>query len=197
MNEPPSAKRGLLSGLVRVLHLHQLPQPGTDALRKTPLGAARPGDIPPISPGEKSSNQTIVAPPARVSAAGKSPPIARAPVAPPSPAISPAASRVVPHPAAGISSAGNTSPKSWPASAHNALTHPVHAGKGVIITDYDRILDLVRMHTTIKLDEIARILSLKEELVAQELQTLEDNGLVEVKYPAFGEPLIYYKPPEE
>ncbi len=72
----------------------------------------------------------------------------------------------------------------------------MHVSKGFITTDYDRILDLVREHTTIKLDEIARLLSLKEELVAQELQTLEDNGLVDVKYPAFGEPLIYYKTPE-
>lgn len=121
----------------------------------------------------------------------------RAPVAPLKTSSSLPPAHPIAHPSAGISSAGNTSPKAWPASAHNALTHPVHAGKGVIITDYDRILDLVRMHTTIKLDEIARILSLKEELVAQELQTLEDNGLVEVKYPAFGEPLIYYKQPEE
>jgi predicted transcriptional regulator len=86
--------------------------------------------------------------------------------------------------------------KSWPASTSLAATRPIHVGKGIIITDYDRILDLVKKHSTIKLDEIARVLSLKEELVAQELQTLEDNGLVDVKYPAFGEPLIYYKEPE-
>lgn len=66
----------------------------------------------------------------------------------------------------------------------------------MIITDYDRILELVKTHHPVKLDEIARILTMKEEQVAQELQTLEDNGLVEVKYPAFGEPLIYYKQPE-
>jgi len=73
---------------------------------------------------------------------------------------------------------------------------PPGARKGIIITDYDRILDLVKARHPIKLDEIARLLSLKEELIAQELQTLEDNGLVEVKYPAFGEPLIYFKEPE-
>lgn len=64
---------------------------------------------------------------------------------------------------------------------------------GAIVTDYDRILEVVRRNQAIKLDEIARLLALKEEQVAQELQTLEDNGLVEVKYPAFGEPLICFK----
>lgn len=93
---------------------------------------------------------------------------------------------------------GNTHPK-WPVSHELNPPHThTQAGisKGIIITDYDRILDLVKARHPIKLDEIARLLSLKEELVAQELQTLEDNGLVEVKYPAFGEPLIYFKTPE-
>lgn len=196
MNEPLNAKRGLLAGLVRVLHLHQLPQPAAPG-KETPRNAQQPpllpGEIAPISTNENSSNSTIMAIPARPPVSGKTSPVVRAPIAP----LPTRTTRAVVHPAAGVSSAGNTSPTSWPASAQNALTHPVHAGKGVIITDYDRILDLVRMHTTIKLDEIARILSMKEELVAQELQTLEDNGLVEVKYPAFGEPLIYFKQPEE
>jgi predicted ArsR family transcriptional regulator len=65
-----------------------------------------------------------------------------------------------------------------------------------IITDYDRIYELVKRRQSMKLDEIARVLALKEEQVAQELQTLEDNGLVDVKYPAFGEPLIVFKKPE-
>lgn len=64
-----------------------------------------------------------------------------------------------------------------------------------IVTDYDKILELVKSRRAIKLDEIARLLGLMEEKVAQELQTLEDNGLVDVKYPAFGEPIILYKEP--
>lgn len=74
---------------------------------------------------------------------------------------------------------------------------PNKLGEIPIITDYDRIFELVKRRQSMKLDEIARVLALKEEQVAQELQTLEDNGLVEVKYPAFGEPLIVYKRPEE
>ncbi len=65
-----------------------------------------------------------------------------------------------------------------------------------IVTDYDKIYELVKNRQAIKLDEIARLLGMKEEKIAQELQTLEDNGLVEVKYPAFGEPLICYKKQE-
>lgn len=72
---------------------------------------------------------------------------------------------------------------------------PQPAKPGYIITDYDRILDIVKSYRSIKLDEIARLLGLPEEKVAQELQTLEDNALVEVKYPAFGEPIIVFKEP--
>jgi hypothetical protein len=74
---------------------------------------------------------------------------------------------------------------------------PNKLGEVPIITDYDRIFELVKRRQSMKLDEIARVLALKEDQVAQELQTLEDNGLVEVKYPAFGEPLIVYKRPDE
>jgi predicted ArsR family transcriptional regulator len=77
------------------------------------------------------------------------------------------------------------------------LPHPpASSGENSIVTDYDRIFELVKRRQFMKLDEIARVLALKEEQVAQELQTLEDNGLVDVKYPAFGEPLILYKKPE-
>ncbi|MEK6970616.1 MAG: hypothetical protein AABW68_02885, partial [archaeon] len=75
-------------------------------------------------------------------------------------------------------------------------TPPGRKGEGTIITDYDRIFELVKRRQSMKLDEIARVLALKEEQAAQEVQTLEDNGLVEVKYPAFGEPLIVYKRPD-
>lgn len=67
----------------------------------------------------------------------------------------------------------------------------------VITTDYDRILLLVKERKKIKLDEIARLLFMAEEKTAQEIQTLEDNGLIEVMYPAFGEPLICIKEKEE
>lgn len=75
------------------------------------------------------------------------------------------------------------------------IVHNSSLGGEQIVTDYDRIFDLVKNRQKIKLDEIARLLALKEERIAQELQTLEDNGLIEVNYPAFGEPLICYKDP--
>jgi hypothetical protein len=65
-----------------------------------------------------------------------------------------------------------------------------------IVTNYDKILSLVKEKKKIKLDEIARLLSMTEDKTAQELQTLEDNGLIEVQYPAFGEPLICVKEEE-
>ena len=94
------------------------------------------------------------------------------------------------------SARATSSPPPSPAASIKSPPPAPTYSKETIITNYDRILDLVRTRGNIKLDEIARILGLKEESVAQELQTLEDNGLVDVKYPAFGEPLIYYKVPE-
>lgn len=62
-----------------------------------------------------------------------------------------------------------------------------------IVTNFDRILDIVKLQKNIKLDELTKRIGMPEEKVAEELQTLEDNGLIEVRYPAFGEPIIYYK----
>ncbi len=62
-----------------------------------------------------------------------------------------------------------------------------------IVTNFDRILDIVKLQKNIKLDELTKRMGMPEEKVAEELQTLEDNGLIEVRYPAFGEPIIYYK----
>ncbi|MFH0969851.1 MAG: hypothetical protein V1776_00085 [Candidatus Diapherotrites archaeon] len=84
----------------------------------------------------------------------------------------------------------------FPTHSTSTITSNSSSRELPIVTDYDRILDLVKKRKSVKLDEIARLLALKEEQVAQELQTLEDNGLVSVKYPAFGEPLILYKDPE-
>lgn len=188
MADSPDAKRGLLSGLLRVLHLHQLPQ-ATPPEKRPVSGypSPRPDEILPVS-------STMAAPPrATIASASSAPQPPRVPQS----IVSPAPMRAAPAAPVPVRSIpGSTAPKAWPASTRNAQHVFAKGGKGLIVTDYDRILDLVRMHATIKLDEIARLLSLKEELVAQELQTLEDNGLVEVKYPAFGEPLIYFKEPE-
>lgn len=226
MADAPPARLGLFAGLAKILHLHQLPQAtsGTkntsqkgdntvlfSPARNNPAQPAKITPLPPVSPAPIEQAPLS-------SASTKKTPSSRAPI--PSPVAAPAnmmttsalaprasvAAQPTPRapahanivPSAGLSSMGNTHPK-W-AVSHELNPPHTHAqpgiSKGVIVTDYDRILDLVKARHPIKLDEIARLLSLKEELVAQELQTLEDNGLVEVKYPAFGEPLIYFKTPE-
>lgn len=187
MAPSPNGKPSLLAGLARILHLHQLPQPPGERSPSPAqtLSQSQPlsGEIAPVPLPPSSLRRTTASTPpepARTSA----------------PISSVKKGAVSTTPSIGKTLSPTMPGKSWPASTPLAATRTIHAGKGVIITDYDRILDLVKKHTTIKLDEIARVLSLKEELVAQELQTLEDNGLVDVKYPAFGEPLIYYKEPE-
>ena len=226
MADAPPVRPGLFAGLAKILHLHQLPQAtsGTkntspkgdntvlfSPARNTPIPSPKITPLPPVSTTSTeraplfaaSTKKTLpsrapipspVAPPANTmnahAPAPRAPPAAAQPI--------PRAPAHPPLPSAGLSSMGNTHPK-W-AVSHELNPPHTHTqqgiSKGVIVTDYDRILDLVKARHPIKLDEIARLLSLKEELVAQELQTLEDNGLVEVKYPAFGEPLIYFKTPE-
>lgn len=202
MADAPPARPGLFAGLAKILHLHQLPQaaPGTKTI--SPKGDSVVM-VPPVRAPASSANTSKTLPVRAPIPSPISPPTktalasaARSPSSvPPAAPRAPARATV---PSAGLSSMGNTHPK-W-AVSHEVNPPHTHAqpgvSKGVIVTDYDRILDLVKARHPIKLDEIARLLSLKEELVAQELQTLEDNGLVDVKYPAFGEPLIYFKTPE-
>lgn len=76
---------------------------------------------------------------------------------------------------------------------HSAIAPTAPLNERAIVTNYDRILDMVQLNKSMKLDEISKKMNLSEETVAEELQTLEDNGLIEVRYPAFGEPIIYYK----
>ncbi|MEK6821018.1 MAG: hypothetical protein AABY11_01290 [archaeon] len=173
MNSPAASapKKGVLSQLSRLLHLpsHSPPAPLNE----------------PIPPVELSS-RFPVSPPASLPPS----PLPRSVVSTPLPSIQ----RAPPPPAPSASSTLPTPrPASPPARAPLPVARPpanTSAVDAPIITDYDRILDLVKHHHTIKLDEIARLLGLPEEHVAQELQTLEDNGLVNVRYPAFGEPLI-------
>jgi hypothetical protein len=189
MAAAPSPRPGLLAGLAKILHLHQLPR----AEEKLPLNQSKPetgkGEIPPIpttfgkrTPISNTKNETIIPLPMNNPSSSALPAIPlKKNNSPPSIAIN-------------ASTAKSPSTPRWPVNTHPSSNTPVT--KGMIITDYDKILELVKTHHPVKLDEIARILVMKEEQVAQELQTLEDNGLVEVKYPAFGEPLIYYKQPE-
>ncbi len=189
MPNAPAARPGLFAGLAKILHLHQLPRNEEKTLIHAPKREPAPGEIPPINlpstnrpTPSAAKNETFIPSPVLKNATPASP--------------APLAKKNNPTAPIVITPASTKSPSTprWPVNTHPSSSTPV--SKGIIITDYDRILELVKTHHPVKLDEIARILTMKEEQVAQELQTLEDNGLVEVKYPAFGEPLIYYKQPE-
>ncbi len=177
--------RGFWKGLAHLLHLPPA------KIEYTSKDVAPAFGAPTISPPRAVSSF----PPAR--APSPSPPARAAPSSPP-------AQRISPTPVASFSPRVPTpkvtqrvSPAPVPASVWKEETPvPNKMGDLPIITDYDRIYELVKRRQSMKLDEIARVLALKEEQVAQELQTLEDNGLVDVKYPAFGEPLIVFKKPE-
>ncbi len=177
MDNMPPPKPKLLDGLTKMLHLHQLPtsttpsSPGKGYVPIPSPAQRMEKEMPPVFPRPSSRTFANAPPatPARVSAN-----------------VSPAPRKTTVSPRNALPSPMEKSP------LHSPSVNP-----GIIVTTYDRILDLVKSRGSIKLDEIARLLGLKEESVAQELQTLEDNGLVEVKYPAFGEPLIFYKTPGE
>lgn len=190
MASAPSSKQGLLSGLARILHLHQLPQPTPPSSSFPQVASASTTSALFLSERNTRSIMKEIPPisdenPLPLSTADSS-----------EKKLASSLKKDSPTPSASLSQRVLPFDK-WPNTPRTARTLNQPARKGMIITDYDRILDLVQEHHTIKLDEIARVLSMKEEQVAQELQTLEDNGLVEVKYPAFGEPLIYYKTPED
>ncbi|MBM3281865.1 MAG: hypothetical protein FJY86_00805 [Candidatus Diapherotrites archaeon] len=189
MPNAPSARPGLFAGLAKVLHLHQLPRNEEKTLVTAPKREPSAGEILPVN--SPMNNRITVSTPKNESFIPS--PITK--TTPPSMPSQPVKKNnsTTPIPVTTPLTKSPSSPR-WPVNTHPSSSTPV--SKGMIITDYDRILELVKTNHPVKLDEIARILTMKEEQVAQELQTLEDNGLVEVKYPAFGEPLIYYKQPE-
>ncbi|MDP2666425.1 MAG: hypothetical protein Q8P05_02915 [Candidatus Diapherotrites archaeon] len=166
MERPPAPPHPFWNGLTKLLHLHTAPSPGKEA-----ASFLRP----PIS---------TISPPRPVR--GPSIPI---------PTIPPRQRSLLPQ--GYVSSPQTPPPSPLPTRTRspNPSSMPRQEEDPFIVTDYDKILELVKSRRAIKLDEIARLLGLMEEKVAQELQTLEDNGLVDVKYPAFGEPIILYKEP--
>jgi len=169
MDSPRDApSRGFWKGLARILHLPTHTSDNPPIVR-VPIPSPKPVEAPAPRPVMLAKPPAPVSPPAKLKA----------------PAPAPAKASV-------------KSPAQVPVIVwKEEPTTPNKLGELPIITDYDRIFELVKRRQSMKLDEIARVLALKEEQVAQELQTLEDNGLVEVKYPAFGEPLIVYKRPDE
>jgi len=63
----------------------------------------------------------------------------------------------------------------------------------VIETQIDRLIDLLSKRRKITLSEAARILNVKESQIDEWVSTLEDRGVVELKYPVLGEPEIVLK----
>ena len=62
-----------------------------------------------------------------------------------------------------------------------------------IQTDYDQVLEFVKSRKTVRVREIMRELKLSAERIEEKLKILEENNLVEVKYPAIGGAIISYK----
>mgnify|MGYP001601633538 CR=1 FL=1 len=194
MDATPKTRKSLFDGLARILHLHQLPR----AEKKTEM-------VPEGNPWKNKTmaSSAILRPRAPIPAVGTptlsvTQPVAPASLSKPFTPTRPV-SQPVRIPATPPTSASKPTPAiavaSRPPQPAPLPLSPV-VSRTAIVTDYDRIYELVKTNQSIKLDGIARILALKEERVAQELQTLEDNGMVDVRYPAFGEPLIVYKKPE-
>jgi hypothetical protein len=63
----------------------------------------------------------------------------------------------------------------------------------VIETQIDKLIDLLSKRRKIALSEAARILNVKESILDTWISTLEDRGVVELKYPVLGEPEIVLK----
>ncbi len=63
----------------------------------------------------------------------------------------------------------------------------------VIETQIDKLIDLLSKKRKIALSEAARVMNVKESQMDAWISTLEDRGVVELKYPVLGEPEIVLK----
>lgn len=68
-----------------------------------------------------------------------------------------------------------------------------------IETTIDKFISLVRKRKRIRISEAAKILGVTQKQVDEWVFTLEDRGIVELKYPVFGEPevVIIEETPEQ
>lgn len=65
--------------------------------------------------------------------------------------------------------------------------------KEMIETEYDKVLNCVKEAKTIKLSEIIKKLNVEQEVALAHLETLETDGLIDLKYPPIGEPVAVFK----
>lgn len=66
-------------------------------------------------------------------------------------------------------------------------------GELIIETAIDKLLELLRKKNKLPLSEAARLLNIKETQLDDWVGVLEDQGIVELKYPVLGEPQIVLK----
>ncbi len=60
-----------------------------------------------------------------------------------------------------------------------------------IITEFDKIVELVSASGKISIGELARRLGMKKETAAEWCQVLEKNGMVSIEYPPFKDPIVH------
>ena len=79
--------------------------------------------------------------------------------------------------------------------ADNRKKEPLHLKQTELenkelITDYDKILDEVRKKGKISMDELSKLAQVDKKHMKEILIVLEKEGLVEIKYPAFGQTMV-------
>lgn len=80
----------------------------------------------------------------------------------------------------------------------NKEMHVIFMVEFFIETSIDKLLDLVRKRKRIRISEASKILKVSQKQIDEWVFTLEDKGIVELKYPVLGEPEIVLKAtPEE
>jgi len=64
-------------------------------------------------------------------------------------------------------------------------------------TEFDQFIKLVKEKKEVGLAEIEKKFNLTREKAEEWARLLESHGLVEIRYPAFGEPKLIYKESKE
>jgi len=67
----------------------------------------------------------------------------------------------------------------------------------VLKTNIDRLYDLVKLKKVLKVRTAARVLKVTYDMTEEWARVLEDNKMVRLHYPTFGEPLIMLKKPKK
>lgn len=63
-------------------------------------------------------------------------------------------------------------------------------------TEFDQFINMVKQKKEVGLEEIERKFNISKEKAEEWARMLESHGLVEIRYPTFGEPRLIYKEPK-